>query len=134
MGNRTDKLPVLVWIHGGGWITGHGGISDAGPDYLLEHDVVLVTGNYRLGPLGFLSTEDKECSGNFGLKDQAAMLKWVRMNIDKFGGDSRSVTIFGNSAGREIFANAGEEQTEKFIFRRSLSKLPHDISDVEGAV
>lgn len=61
---------------------------------------MLVTGNYRLGALGFLSTESKECSGNFGLKDQVMMLKWVRMNIDKFGGDSNSVTIFGNSAGR----------------------------------
>lgn len=114
--NATDKLPVLVWIHGGGWITGHGGISAAGPDYLLEHDVLLVTGNYRLGPLGFLSTEDKECPGNFGLKDQAAMLKWVRMNIDKFGGDSRSVTIFGNSAGRKIFADIGGKQTKKVYF------------------
>lgn len=134
VGNRTDKLPVLVWIHGGGWITGHGGISNVGPDYFLEHDVVLVSGNYRLGPLGFLSTEDKECSGNFGLKDQAAMLKWVRMNIDKFGGDSTSVTIFGNSAGRKIFAAAHRKQTNKFIFRISLCKLSHDISFVEGAV
>lgn len=134
LGNRTDKLPVLVWIHGGGWISGHGGISDFGPDYFLEHDVVLVTGNYRLGPLGFLSTEDKECSGNFGLKDQVTMLKWVRMNIDKFGGESSSVTIFGNSAGRTIFTGAGGKQTLKFIFRISLCKLPHDISDVEGAV
>lgn len=134
VGNGTDKLPVLVWIHGGGWITGHGGISDAAPDYLLEHDVLLVTGNYRLGPLGFLSTEDKECPGNFGLKDQAAMLKWVRMNIDKFGGDSSSVTIFGNSAGRKIFTDVGAEQTKPFIFRRSLCKLPHGISDVEGTV
>lgn len=89
----------MVWIHGGGWITGHGGISLYGPGYLLEHDVVLVIGNYRLGALGFLSTEDNECPGNFGLKDQVMILKWVRMNIDKFGGDSNSVTIFGNSAG-----------------------------------
>lgn len=80
-------------------MTGHGGISLYGPDYFLEHDVVLVTGNYRLGALGFLSTEDKECSGNFGFKDQVMMLKWVRTNIDKFGGDSNSVTIFGESAG-----------------------------------
>lgn len=80
-------------------MSGHGGISLYGPDYFLEHDVVLVTSNYRLGALGFLSMEDRECSGNFGLKDQALMLQWVRMNIDKFGGDASSVTIFGNSAG-----------------------------------
>lgn len=92
-------MPVLVYIHGGGFVGGHGGISLYGPDYFLEHNVILVTGNYRLGVLGFLSTEDKECSGNFGLKDQAAMLIWVRMNIDKFGGDATSVTLIGNSAG-----------------------------------
>lgn len=83
-------------------MNGHGGLSLYGPDYFLEHDVVLVTGNYRLGPLGFLSTEDKECSGNFGLKDQALMLQWVRMSIDKFGGNSNSVTIFGYSAGKNL--------------------------------
>jgi carboxylesterase type B len=92
-------VPVLVFIHGGGWISGHGGISLYSPEYLLEHDVVVVTGNYRLGPLGFLSTEDGECPGNFGFKDQTMMLSWVRMNIDKFGGDSGSVTLFGHSAG-----------------------------------
>ena len=80
-------------------MSSHGGNSLHAPDYLLEHDVILVTGNYRLGPLGFLSTEDKECPGNFGLKDQSMMLTWVKMNIDKFGGNSNLVTIFGNSAG-----------------------------------
>lgn len=84
-------------------MSGHAGYSLYAPEYLLEHDVVLVTGNYRLGPLGFLSTEDKECSGNFGLKDQSMILEWVKMNIDKFGGDSGSVTIFGESAGN-LFA------------------------------
>lgn len=100
--NRTEKLPVMVFIHGGGWISGHGGISLYGPGYLLEHDVVLVSFNYRLGVLGFLSLEDKECSGNFGLKDQVMLLKWVRNEIDKFGGDPASVTIFGNSAGNLV--------------------------------
>jgi carboxylesterase type B len=51
----------------------------------MEHDIILVTGNYRLGPMGFLSFEDKECSGNFGLKDQVMILQWVKKNIDKFG-------------------------------------------------
>lgn len=97
----------MVWIHGGGWMSGHGGISLYAPDHFLEHDVVLVTSNYRLGALGFLSMEDKECSGNFGLKDQALMLQWVRINIDKFGGDSGSVTIFGNSAG--LFDDGAEK-------------------------
>lgn len=88
-----------MWLHGGGWINGHGGYSLYPPEHFLQHDVVLVTGNYRLGPLGFLSFEDKECTGNYGLKDQALMLQWVRINIEKFGGNSNSITIFGESAG-----------------------------------
>lgn len=92
----------MVFFHGGGWMTGHGGYSLYPPEYLLEHDVVLVTGNYRLGPLGFLSYEDKELPGNFGLKDQVMLMTWVKMNIEKFGGDSTSVTIFGQSAGMWI--------------------------------
>ena len=74
---------------------GHGGASLYGPEHFLDHDVVLVTGNYRLGPLGFLSTEDENCPGNFGLKDQMVILEWVQKNIEKFGGDGNSVTIFG---------------------------------------
>lgn len=79
---------MLVWFHGGGWFFGHGGYSSFGPEYFLDHDVVLVSGNYRLGPLGFLSTEDQNVSGNFGLKDQMAILEWVQQNIEKFGGEN----------------------------------------------
>lgn len=68
---------------------GTGSVSTFRPDYFLEHDVILVTANYRVGPLGFLSTEDESCPGNFGLKDQVMVLKWVRDNIEKFGGDSQ---------------------------------------------
>lgn len=93
----------MVMFHAGGWLTGSGGYSLHPPEYFLEHDIVLVTGNYRLGPLGFLSTESKECPGNFGLKDQVMILEWVQMHIQKFGGDPMSVTIFGNSAGELNF-------------------------------
>lgn len=58
-----------------------------GPDHLLDQDIILVAANYRVGPLGFLSTEDENCPGNFGLKDQVMVLKWVRDNIKQFGGD-----------------------------------------------
>jgi carboxylesterase type B len=91
------KHPVMVYFHGGSFWTGHGGVSEHGPDYLLDTDVILVVGNYRLGVLGFLSTEDESSPGNYGLKDQVMMLKWVNENIESFGGDKSLVTIFGQS-------------------------------------
>lgn len=78
---------MLVYFHGGGFVCGSGTRTSYAPDYFLDHDVILVTANYRLGPIGFLSTEDENCPGNFGLKDQAMVLKWVHENIHHFGGD-----------------------------------------------
>lgn len=66
-----------------------------GHEHLLDHDVILVTGNYRVGPLGFLSTEDKNSPGNFAFKDQSFILQWIQENIEHFGGDKNSVTIWG---------------------------------------
>lgn len=71
----------------------------AGPQHLMDRDIVLVTLNYRLGALGFLSTGTEESPGNNGLKDQVVALRWVRNHISKFGGDPGSVTIMGYSAG-----------------------------------
>ena len=70
-----------------------------GPNYLLENDVVLVTFNYRLGAFGFLATNDKAATGNYGIMDQAMVLKWVKKNIENFGGDPNKVTIFGEDSG-----------------------------------
>uniref|UniRef100_A0A182QNR7 Carboxylic ester hydrolase n=1 Tax=Anopheles farauti TaxID=69004 RepID=A0A182QNR7_9DIPT len=91
--------PVMVWIHGGGFYTGSGNSDFTGPEYLLQHDVVLVTLNYRLGPLGFLALPSVGIYGNQGLKDQQLALKWVKENISRFGGDPSNVTLFGESAG-----------------------------------
>lgn len=91
----ATNLSVLVWIHGGGWSFGDGGLVNNGPEYILEHEVILVSINYRLGPLGFLSTESGDAQGNFGLKDQQLALKWVQENILYFGGDKNFVTIWG---------------------------------------
>lgn len=97
---NVDFLPVMVFVHGGGFITGNGIMKqEYGPDYLINNNVVVVTFNYRLGVLGFLSLDIPEASGNVGLKDQVQALKWVQSNIDKFGGDPNNVTIFGISAG-----------------------------------
>ena len=68
-------------------------------NYLLDKDIVLVTINYRLGIFGFFTTGDSAAPGNFGMKDQVLALKWVQENIKEFGGDSKRVTIFGESAG-----------------------------------
>lgn len=89
----------MVFFHGGGWFCGGGNTNWYSPRYLLDKDVVLVVPNYRLGPLGFLSTGDGVAPGNNALKDQTLALRWVRDNIESFGGDPNSVTIFGESAG-----------------------------------
>lgn len=97
--------PVMVWIHGGAHQYGSGSQSLYQSNALVEHGVVLVTINYRLGPFGYLAhpalTEEAGTSGNYGLLDQAAALAWVRDNIAAFGGDPNNVTIFGESAGAQ---------------------------------
>merc|ERR1719150_3674772 len=93
------KRAVMVYFHGGAFIMGGGASFFFGPGYLLEQNVVLVTFNYRLGPLGFLGTADKAAGGNQGLLDQLAVLNWVKENADKFGGDPDKVTIFGEDSG-----------------------------------
>ncbi|KAJ3645084.1 hypothetical protein Zmor_022771 [Zophobas morio] len=91
----------MFWIHGGVFILQHGGEELHSPDFLITEDVVVVTHNYRLGLLGFISFDDPslDIPGNAGFKDQVMALKWVQENIDKFGGDPNDVTIFGQSAG-----------------------------------
>ncbi|XP_047475618.1 cholinesterase 2-like isoform X1 [Penaeus chinensis] len=93
----SKKLPVMVWIHGGAYLAG--GAHEYLPHVLMNHDIVLVVLQYRVGIMGFLSTEDKVIPGNFGLKDQTLALRWVQDNIHTFGGDANRVTIFGESAG-----------------------------------
>nr|XP_015840856.1 PREDICTED: venom carboxylesterase-6-like isoform X2 [Tribolium castaneum] len=92
-------LPVIFYIHGGGFIGGACTSSICGPEFFIDYNVVVVTINYRLGPFGFLSTQDTEIPGNNGLKDQQLALKWARNNIILFGGDPSRITIVGQSAG-----------------------------------
>lgn len=94
-----EFLPVMVFIHGGGFVFGSGNSSLYGGDYLVEKDVVVVTLNYRCGVLGFLSMNTPEVPGNAGLKDQVQALRWIKENIHNFGGNSGNITIFGESAG-----------------------------------
>ncbi|KFB36095.1 AGAP002863-PA-like protein [Anopheles sinensis] len=91
--------PVMVWIHGGGFMGGSGDDGWYGSQYFMPENVVVVTVNYRLGVLGFFSTGDRSASGNWGIKDCIEALRWVQRNIVAFGGDPNNVTIFGQSAG-----------------------------------
>ncbi|MPC25228.1 Venom carboxylesterase-6 [Portunus trituberculatus] len=95
--DSRPHLPVMVYIHGGGFVCGS--TSEYPPYPLLNEDVVIVTLQYRLGILGFLSTEDDVITGNMGLKDQTLALSWIQRNVHKFGGDPLSITLFGESAG-----------------------------------
>jgi para-nitrobenzyl esterase len=99
--SSRSHLPVMVWIHGGAFTAGES--DDFDPDRLVARGVIIVTLNYRLGPLGFLATPglDKECHPhvNYGIMDQQMALRWVRNNIGAFGGDASDTTIFGESAG-----------------------------------
>jgi para-nitrobenzyl esterase len=99
------RLPVMLWIHGGGHYLGWGHQRTTDGEQLARRGAVVVTINYRLGPLGFLAhpalsaESSRNVSGNYGLLDQIAALEWVRRNIAAFGGDPGRVTIFGESAG-----------------------------------
>ncbi|XP_036332563.1 venom carboxylesterase-6-like [Rhagoletis pomonella] len=98
--SSDEKLPVLIYIHGGDFIFGTPNREFYGPEYFMDtNEVILVTIAYRLGPFGFLSSGDEHMTGNFGLKDQNLALKWVQSYISAFGGDPSRVTIFGHSAG-----------------------------------
>lgn len=109
-GRADAKLPVMVWIHGGAFNFGSGSLAEYDGKNLARKGVVMVTINYRLGPLGFmvhpsLSRESAlATSGNYGLLDQIAALKWVKRNISALGGDPGRVTIIGESAGSKSVA------------------------------
>jgi para-nitrobenzyl esterase len=108
---ESDRRPVMVWFHGGALVEGSGSLPSFHGETLARKGVVLVTVNYRLGVFGYfahpaLSAESAQhVSGNYGLLDQIAALRWVRDNITAFGGDPGNVTIFGQSAGAmSVFA------------------------------
>lgn len=94
-----EKLPVVVWIYGGAYVSGSSIKLIYGPDFFVAQNVIMVSFNYRLGPFGFLSTGDTTIPGNNGLKDQNLALNWTKTNIENFGGDPDKITIFGESAG-----------------------------------
>lgn len=123
-----EKRPVMVWIHGGALTRGSGAILTYDGTNLAKKGVVLVTFNYRLGPLGFLAhpeltTESTHnASGNYGLLDQIAALRWVQKNIAVFGGDPQRVTIFGESAGSRSVNALVATPLAKGLFHRAIGQ------------
>nr|XP_021189807.2 para-nitrobenzyl esterase [Helicoverpa armigera]WRX05981.1 CCE006j [Helicoverpa armigera] len=96
---NSRNLPVMVWIHGGAWISLSSSTQARDPVSLLKHDVIIVSINYRVGLYGFLCLDVPEVPGNQGLKDQTLALRWIKNNIAAFGGDDSNITLFGDSAG-----------------------------------
>lgn len=125
--NIKSKLPVMVWIHGGGFVGGSGSEAMTFGDHFAKKGVVLVTFNYRIGRLGFfahpaLSAENpNEAKGNYGFMDQIAALKWVKENIYAFGGDPNNVTIFGQSAGGVAVHALLTMPDAKGLFHKAIS-------------
>lgn len=124
--NGTEKLPVAFWIHGGGFGGGNGGEIEFDGKAFCSHDTILVTINYRLGLLGFMAhpwlTEESEqkISGNYGILDQIAALKWVYENIEAFGGDPENITVFGQSAGAMSVQTLVSSPLTKGMIKRAI--------------
>ncbi|KAK2918303.1 carboxylesterase 3 isoform X1 [Channa argus] len=116
---QGDKLPVMVWIHGGGLTMGSASQYDGAPLAAYEN-IIMVIIQYRLGFLGFLSTGDEHAQGNWGFLDQLAALRWVKKNIEAFGGDSESVTVAGESAGAISASILTLSPQAKGLFQRAI--------------
>lgn len=126
--SAAARLPVLVWIYGGGFAGGSTSTPVHNGEHLARKGVVLVSINYRVGPLGFLAHPElsaespHKASGNYGLLDQIAGLKWVQRNIAKFGGDPERVTIFGESAGGISVSMLCASPEAKGLFHGAISQ------------
>lgn len=126
--SSSAKLPVMVWIYGGGFQSGATSEPRQDGEHLAHKGVVIVSMNYRLGIFGFFSHREltKEsphhASGNYGLQDQAAALRWVQKNIAAFGGDPENVTIFGESAGSLSVCALMASPTSKALIHRAIGE------------
>ncbi|XP_038953489.1 carboxylesterase 1D like 1 isoform X2 [Rattus norvegicus] len=118
---KNSRLPVMVWIHGGGLVVGGSSTYD-GQALSAHENVVVVTIQYRLGIWGFFSTGDEHSQGNWGHLDQLAALHWVQDNIANFGGNPGSVTIFGESAGGFSVSVLVLSPLAKNLFHRAISE------------
>lgn len=148
-----ERLPVFVWIHGGAYVVGSGNESRTDGAALAAKGLIVVTFNYRLGVFGFLAHPDltdevpQHASGNYGLLDQIAALRWIQRNIAAFGGDPTRVAIGGNSAGATSVNILMASPLAKGLFSRAIaqggsamsvsapndgSPLPREIEERKG--
>jgi para-nitrobenzyl esterase len=130
-----SKLPVMFWIHGGGYAGGASSEPRHNGDALPRKGVVLVTINYRLGVLGFLASSDLAAegqghAGNYGLLDMVEALRWVKGNIGGFGGDAGNVTIFGESAGSFAVSTLMASPLARGLFHRAIGESGAAFSGV----
>ncbi|MHB8287048.1 MAG: carboxylesterase family protein, partial [Caulobacteraceae bacterium] len=126
--SATEKRPVYVWIYGGGFIGGTGSSPEFDGEGLARKGVIVVTFNYRVGVLGFLATpalsreSGHNASGDYGILDDVAALKWVQRNIAAFGGDPAQVTIGGQSAGAGSVGFLSMSPLAKGLFRAGIAE------------
>jgi para-nitrobenzyl esterase len=122
------KLPVMVWIHGGGFMAGASSEPRQDGQFLARRGVVLVSMNYRLGVFGFFALPElaaesgRNAAGNYGLLDQVAALQWVQRNIAAFGGDPANVTIFGESAGSFSVSALMASPAARGLFQKAIGE------------
>lgn len=123
----TEKLPVIVWIYGGGFNSGMTGVPLYNGANMARQGVVVVSVSYRVGPFGFMSSpalskESGQGSGNYGMLDMIAGLKWVKANVGRFGGDPAKVTVMGHSAGSMAVSRLTASPLAKGLFRAAIAQ------------
>jgi para-nitrobenzyl esterase len=124
--HRGARLPVVVWLFGGAFVTGSGSMARANGEHLAQKGVIFVSLNYRVGALGFLAHPEltaespHHSSGNYGLLDDIACLQWVRANIARFGGDPENVTLMGQSSGAMSVAALHASPLARGLFHRAI--------------
>lgn len=133
---RAEPLPVMVWLHGGGFTLGSAGLPPYHGANLAARGVILVSVNYRLGHLGFFAHPALDAEqpdgpvNNFALLDQIAALRWVRENIEAFGGDAANVTLFGESAGARSVLSLMCSPLAAGLFHKAIIQSGYTLPDV----
>ena len=136
--SASEKLPVMVYIYGGGNIRGAASENQYDGEYLAQKGIVFVGFNYRLGVFGFMAhpelTAESEhrSSGNYAILDQIAALKWIQDNIARFGGDPNRVMIFGQSAGASDVSSLMATPLAKGLFQRAVAQSGNNLSNSTG--